>query len=133
MDYLAGETLYEYIDRNHPLTQDDIDKVIYPLLRGVAHLHRYGVYDIDLKLTNIYLSEGVEDLLIYFGLSNIDEVTSGGVERDISALLATAYALISGDRDSIGSPKFKFPIVRRGVSKGFIRAVRREIEAGVAE
>ncbi len=76
LEYLEGESLYDYIERNHPLRQEEIDKILYPLIDGVIHLHNHNIQNIGLNLSTIVVSNRVEPIVIDFREDMGDEVSA---------------------------------------------------------
>jgi len=87
MPYSEGEEMGDYLKRvkeeGKVLSQKEIMELIEPILDGLSHIHKYGVYHKDIKPANIYIRKDDEPMLIDFGAS----VTS-------AHLLTPAYAPI---------------------------------------
>ncbi len=73
MEYLEGQSLADYIAQYGPLSEQDIEHIIYPIIDTVAYLHRQRVTHLDIKPGNIMLSQNtdgtIRPVLIDFGLS----------------------------------------------------------------
>ena len=69
MNYSEGDDLKNWLKENKNLKQKDILKIIIPVLNGLEHIHKYGIYHKDIKPENIYLRENDEPMLIDFGAS----------------------------------------------------------------
>ena len=69
MDYIKGNTLADYLTENHPLNQKTIDKIIYPLLEGIKHIHKHDILHRDIKLSNILMCRNGSPILIDFDIS----------------------------------------------------------------
>jgi len=87
MPYSEGEEMGDYLKRvkeeGKVLSQKEIMELVEPILNGLSHIHKYGVYHKDIKPANIYIRKDDEPMLIDFGAS----VTS-------AHLLTPAYAPI---------------------------------------
>ena len=73
MEYLEGESLYDYICANGALDEQSIRSLVYPIIDTVAYLHAKHVTHLDIKPGNIMLAANadgtVRPVLIDFGLS----------------------------------------------------------------
>lgn len=87
MPYSEGEELLTKLNRqkedNKKLSQKEIMEIIQPVLKGLSHIHKYGIFHKDIKPANIFMRKDDEPMLIDFGGS----VTSAN-------LLTRAYAPI---------------------------------------
>jgi serine/threonine protein kinase len=106
MELLEGEDLEAYLSRHKPLAEQDVARVMIPVIAGLATAHGAGVIHRDLKPSNIFLSRGpdgeVVPKLLDFGISKL------------------ANALHSIDQSStplgelMGSPMYMSPEAVRG-------------------
>ena len=69
IDYIKGDSLTKYVTQNHPLNQKTIDKIIFPLLEGIKHLHKYNILHRNIKLSNILICKNGNPILIDFDIS----------------------------------------------------------------
>lgn len=74
MEYLEGETLADYIEREGPLTFEQASYFLRPVAEAVAELHAQRLTHYDIKPANIILARGTDGepprpVLIDFGLS----------------------------------------------------------------
>lgn len=69
MNYYEGDDLKNWLKENKNLSQKDILNIIIPVLHGLEHIHKFGVFHKDIKPENIYLRKNDEPMLIDFGAS----------------------------------------------------------------
>lgn len=55
LELLRGGELYRFLKVSPPFSEDRCAKVIFKLLRGVAHIHEKGILHRDLKPENLIL------------------------------------------------------------------------------
>jgi serine/threonine protein kinase len=119
MPFTKGETLQDHLDRERTLPEAEINKILMPLLDGLAEVHEAGFLHRDIKPSNIFVQEDGTPVLIDFGASRQavrdrrreagSPVTPGyspfeqyspkgrhGPWTDIYAVGATLYHAISG-------------------------------------
>lgn len=73
MQYMAGGSLQETIDRDGPLEVSEIVRIGLQTAKGLAAAHAQGVIHRDVKPSNILLDEGVERALLSdFGLAHTE-------------------------------------------------------------
>ena len=73
MELLEGESLQEYLRRNHPLAIADVYWLLGGLLEALAAAHKVGVVHRDLKPTNVFISVGPDGRrvkLLDFGVAH---------------------------------------------------------------
>ena len=69
MQYIAGQSLQERIDKEGPLELMDILRIGMQTASGLAAAHAHGIVHRDIKPANILLEEGVNRVKITdFGL-----------------------------------------------------------------
>lgn len=75
MELLEGEDLERYLSRHKPLGEEDIARVLIPVVAGLVTAHAAGVIHRDLKPSNVFLSRGpdgeVVPKLLDFGISKL--------------------------------------------------------------
>ena len=70
MQYIAGESLQERVDRQGPLPIEDVLRIAMQAASGLDAAHQQGVVHRDVKPANILLEESVDRVLISdFGLA----------------------------------------------------------------
>ncbi len=67
MSYEEGENLENYIKNNSPMTQKEIEEIIFPLLEGLKHIHKHNILHRDIKPANILITKDKRPILIDFG------------------------------------------------------------------
>ena len=122
MSYAQGVDLEAYLSDHHPLTQKEIEEIIYPFLEGVQHIHKYNLLHRDIKLANILITKNRQPILIDFGTARNELIqrskkmtsvyTEGyasleqhtqskeGPYTDIYAIGMLIYALMNGITDT---------------------------------
>ncbi|MCM1521215.1 MAG: protein kinase [Muribaculaceae bacterium] len=53
VEYLNGPTLEEYIEKNGPLTLDEVRRVLGPIIRGLVHFHMHSALHTDVHPRHI--------------------------------------------------------------------------------
>jgi len=97
MDYVAGESLQQRLDREGKLPLEQATAIARGLLAGLAAAHQRGVIHRDLKPANILLDEGGEAV-----------ITDFGVARSLGATGMTQSGVI------VGTPEYLSPEQARG-------------------
>lgn len=69
MEYLEGGTLKSLLEKNHPLDNSLVKKIIIQICEGLAEIHLHKVVHRDLKTNNIMLDSGGNIRIMDFGLS----------------------------------------------------------------
>ena len=70
MEYCEGGELFNYIVRNHRLSEDEAAFFYYQLINGLEYIHSLGIVHRDLKPENLLLTNEHILKIIDFGLSN---------------------------------------------------------------
>lgn len=105
MDYIKGGELFDYIDKNLPLSDKEAVEFALKVARGVQSIHRIGLVHKDLKLENIFITNNLEIKIADFGFSckkgapNEECGTPSYVPPEIFSAIK---ALPSGDIWSLG-------------------------------
>jgi len=122
MSYAKGIDLEAYLQENHPLSQKEIEEIIFPFLDGVKHIHKYDILHRDIKLANVLITSDKQPILIDFGTArnqlmqrskkltavytegyaSLEQHTQSkeGPYTDIYAIGMMMYALINGITDT---------------------------------
>ena len=122
MSYAKGIDLEAYLQENHPLSQKEIEEIIFPFLDGVKHIHKYNILHRDIKLANVLITNDKQPILIDFGTArnelmqrskkltavytegyaSLEQHTQSkeGPYTDIYAIGMMMYALINGITDT---------------------------------
>ena len=83
MQYVAGGSLQEKLDRDGPLKVAEVLRIGLQIAKGLAAAHVQGLIHRDVKPSNVLLDEGVERaLLTDFGLARAEDdacLTHSGV------------------------------------------------------
>lgn len=72
MQHIDGQTIYDYIGQNGPVTAAKAMEMLLPVFDAIEYLHQNRINHFDIKPDNIMLQrtdEGVNPILIDFGLS----------------------------------------------------------------
>ena len=119
MEYCDGKPLDEIIRDRGPLNESELNKILFPLLDGLEHVHGKAFLHRDVKPANIFIRRDGTPVLLDFGAAKHDmpsqskSVTSlatagyapfeqystkgrQGAWSDIYGLAATIYRAISG-------------------------------------
>jgi serine/threonine protein kinase len=106
MELLSGESLGDRMEREPPLTSEQLIHIVSLTLRGLAAVHDAGIVHRDLKPQNIFLqrdADAVYPKILDFGISR--SLQHGG-ERP--SAIATQEGLI------VGTPDYMSPEQARG-------------------
>jgi serine/threonine-protein kinase len=69
MEYIEGETLKDYLERNGKLSNDDIKAILTQILAAVAYVHEQGLIHRDIKPSNFMISPKGQVKLLDFGIA----------------------------------------------------------------
>lgn len=89
MEYLAGETLRERLDKTGPMTMEEAKTIISPVMDALITLHNEGVIHRDISPDNIFLTESGDVCLIDFGSAKHLSLTA---DSDRSVVVKRGYA-----------------------------------------
>ncbi|HEY7674935.1 MAG TPA: serine/threonine-protein kinase [Burkholderiales bacterium] len=89
MEFVAGESLTEWIRNRRPLDQKTVLAIVDPLLNGLEVIHSAGYLHRDIKPANIFVREDRSPVLLDFGSARM---ASAGTE--LTAIVTPGYAPI---------------------------------------
>ena len=121
MDYCVGTPLDEVIKLNGPLTEEQLNQIIFPVLSALEVIHKSNFIHRDIKPANIFIRSDGSPILLDFGAARQDLVshsksvtsivTEGygafeqysthgqlGAWTDIYGFAATLYRSLTGER-----------------------------------
>jgi len=121
MDYCTGEALDTIIKRDGFISQSRLNKILFPLLDSLEHIHKFGLLHRDIKPANIFIRADGSPVLLDFGsarqqisghsrsttslatagYSPIEQYAGNAVHgpwTDIYGLAATLYRVVTGER-----------------------------------
>lgn len=119
MDFIEGDSLSAAIERDAPMREPDVRKLMGPMLEGLKRVHELGFLHRDIKPGNIILRANGDPVLIDFGAARqaleaksrsltsvvtegyapIEQYASSGNQgpwTDMYALAAVAYKCFTG-------------------------------------
>ena len=89
MHYEEGDELQTLLSKKQTLTEDDLIKIIYPLLDGLEKIHDLGFIHRDIKPQNIMIRADGSPILIDFGSAR---QAIGGQTKTLTSLVSPGYA-----------------------------------------
>jgi serine/threonine protein kinase/WD40 repeat protein len=87
MEYVAGETLQQKLDRIGPLEVPEVLRLGQQIARGLAAAHEKGLIHRDIKPSNILLEKGAEERV---------KITDFGLARAVADASLTQSGVIAG-------------------------------------
>ncbi len=157
MALARGETLDQRLRRGGPLPQQEIERVLYPLLDGLEQVHATGFLHRDIKPANIILDAKGNPTLIDFGAARVaiagrsvaltaiftpgyaaaEQMTAAkqGPWTDIYGLSATLYHAITGQTPPSAFDRMLDDVYQplgKKVLPGFALSLLAGIDAGLA-
>ncbi len=92
MEYVAGSTLREHIDPEHPMSEQRAAEIMSPLLSALEYSHRAGIVHRDIKPGNVMITEDGKVTVMDFGIARaIADATSAMTATQ--AVMGTAQYL----------------------------------------
>ncbi|MXX06074.1 MAG: protein kinase [Gammaproteobacteria bacterium] len=89
MDYVEGESLTAFLNREAPLTEAALRRILEPLLDALAIVHAEGILHRDIKPDNILLCGDGRPVLLDFGSARM---ALGELSHTLTAILTPGYA-----------------------------------------
>ena len=89
MKYEEGEELQELQSRKNRIEEDDLLRIIFPLLDGLGKIHAAGFIHRDIKPQNIMIRADGSPVLIDFGSAR---QALGGKTKTLTSLISPGYA-----------------------------------------
>ena len=89
MEYVSGQTLSEWMQREHSLAE--IQEIFDQILRGVGEAHRSGIVHRDLKPDNIIIEEDGRVRILDFGVAL--DIETLGDNTEAGTIIGTARYL----------------------------------------
>lgn len=93
-EYVAGETLRDYVDRVGPMSQQQVEATAMGLAAGLEAIHRMGVTHRDLSAANVMLT-GEGPRIIDLGVASVEDatrLTQTGTAMGTPAFMAPEHA-----------------------------------------
>ena len=89
MDYEAGESLDEILEREGTMEEAEIRAMLDPLLGGLAEVHEAGFLHRDIKPANIFMRKSGQPVLLDFGAAR---QAMGNKSQSLTAIVTSGYA-----------------------------------------
>ncbi len=89
MDFLSGETLRQYIEREGKLPAEKVIDILSPVIKSLGNVHSHNVIHRDISPDNIMLTDGGKVKLLDFGAAR--EVSNTDM-KSLSIILKPGYA-----------------------------------------
>lgn len=114
MPFCALGELFDYVSKNGGVQDKSLlCDFIIDLLSAVNHMHKYGIYHLDIKLENILVDSDASGNFLKitdYGLAHCDSWSANG----------DLFGSLAGTDKYFGSPKY-LPDISLALSEGFIR------------
>ena len=105
MELVEGERLREFLERQGLLTEQELRKILFPLLEGLSEVHAKDIMHLNIKPKNIILrAEDLSPVLVDFGLAR--EMAVDADSPYAAPIVTWGYSSIEqcqGDRTKQGS------------------------------
>lgn len=89
MEYLEGETLTAYLERNGKISFDDAVQMLTPALKSLEIIHKAGIIHRDIAPDNIFLTKDGKVKLIDFGAARYATTTHS---RSLTVIIKPGYS-----------------------------------------
>ena len=89
MEYLEGETLAAYLDRNGKVPIDEAIQMLTPVLESLETVHKAGIIHRDIAPDNIYLTKDGRVKLIDFGAARYATTSHS---RSLTVIIKPGYS-----------------------------------------
>ena len=89
MEYLEGETLQSYLERNGKIPTEEAIAMLTPVLKSLETVHKTGIIHRDIAPDNIYLTKDGQVKLIDFGAARYATTTHS---RSLSVIIKRGYS-----------------------------------------
>jgi len=89
MEYQDGQNLADYLKEKHILTQEELFRIIQPLLDGLKEVHKAGFLHRDIKPHNIFIRKDNSPVLLDFGSARY---AIGQKSRSVTSIVTPGYA-----------------------------------------
>lgn len=89
MEFLEGETLTSYLERNGQLSEEDAVAMLVPVLQSLEVVHKTGTIHRDIAPDNIFLTKDGSVKLIDFGAARY---ASSSHSRSLSVIIKPGYS-----------------------------------------
>jgi formylglycine-generating enzyme required for sulfatase activity len=158
MDYCDGRPLDDIIKRDGPVSQDQLEKILYPLLSGLEQVHGTGFLHRDIKPANLFIRADGSPVLLDFGAairvssqhtrgvttmvadgySPVEQYDSNGKQgpyTDIYGLAATLYRAVTGEKPQASTGRILNDTLEPAVKKArgrYAENLLAAIDAGMA-
>ena len=90
MEYLEGETLKRYLEREGRIAPERAVSMMLPIIRTLDQVHAQGLLHRDISPDNIFLTNSGEVKLIDFGAAR--QATSTSHSKSLSVIVTPGYA-----------------------------------------
>lgn len=89
MEYLDGETLTAYLERNGKIAADDAIEMLVPVLQSLEVIHQAGIIHRDIAPDNIFLTKDGKVKLIDFGAARYATTSHS---RSLTVIIKPGYS-----------------------------------------
>ena len=90
MEFLEGETLKEYLEKNGKISPDEAIEMMLPIIRTLKTVNAQGILHRDIAPDNIFMTNNGEVKLIDFGAAR--QATSTNHSKSLSVIVKPGYA-----------------------------------------